>query len=159
MLTKQESDKLWELIEPARTAMLTTWNGDMLAARPMAHANEEFAGTLYYFTDLTSEKIDEIKRYPSVNLSYVDGTDVYVSLSGNAGTTRDPELIEKLWNPYVAAWFPKGKDTPDLGLLTVIPTKGEYWDSEESKMIELFKIAKANITGNEPEFVTNEKIG
>lgn len=160
MLTKDEKYKVWEMIKDARTAMFTSWNGEFLAARPMAHANNEFEGTLYYFTDLTSDKIDELIKFPEVNLSYKEGSDeLYISLSGHVTISRDKALMEKLWNPYVSAWFPDGLQSPNLGLLCVQVEKGEYWDAQENIMVELFRIAKANITNEEPQLGENEKVG
>ncbi len=41
-------------------------------------------------------------------------------------------MIEKLWNPYVAAWFEGGKDDPKVTLLRLDPEHAEIWLDELS---------------------------
>jgi hypothetical protein len=36
-------------------------------------------------------------------------------------------------------------------LVRVAPHAGEYWDSNDSKMVRMFQIAKAAFTGTPPE--------
>jgi len=38
----------------------------------------------------------------------------------------DPAVIERLWNPFVAAWF-EGKDDPKLALLRLDPESAKIW--------------------------------
>ncbi len=160
MLTQKDKDTLWELIEPVRAAMFTTHDGENLYARPMTHVNDEFDGVLYYFTRLNSEKVDELQRNSHVGLTYVDhDKNNHVSLTGTAEITRDQALIDKYWNSFVAAWFPEGKDSPVVTLLKVHVEKAEYWDSPSSKVVQLFHIAKANLTDSFPNMGENKKLG
>ena len=160
MLTETEKNKIWELIKPARVAMLSSWDGTHLNSRPMAQANKKFEGTLYFFTKIQSDKMQELQRYPEVNLAYRDEDESnYISLSGEVALSQDKALIGSLWNPFVAAWFPKGKDSEEVGLLCITVTRGEYWDGEDSMMKKLFEIAKANITQSRPDMGENVKLG
>ena len=36
-------------------------------------------------------------------------------------------MIDRLWNPFVAAWFEKGKDDPKLVLLRFDLESAEVW--------------------------------
>ncbi|BBI60896.1 hypothetical protein HSBAA_22020 [Vreelandella sulfidaeris] len=96
-----------------------------------------------------------------VCLSFSDQEDgVYVSLSGKANLTDNRELIEKYWNPFIAAWFPEGKDDPDVALLEIKVQMGEHWKAKESKTFQLYEIAKANIKKDAtPNMGENEKFG
>ena len=86
-----------------------------------------------------------------VNVSYADpGEDTYVSMSGKARFVDDTALKESLWSPMAKAWFPGGVTDPDLALLAVRAHHAEYWDVDESKMVQLYKMAKAAITGEPP---------
>ena len=40
--------------------------------------------------------------------------------------THDPATIERLWNPFVAAWY-EGKDDPKLTLLRLDAEHAEVW--------------------------------
>jgi Pyridoxamine 5'-phosphate oxidase like len=46
-----------------------------------------------------------------------------------------------------------------IGLLSVDVHKAEYWDGESSTMIQLFEIAKANLTDTLPDMGEHEKLG
>ena len=55
------------------------------------------------------------------------------------------------------AWFPGGATDPDLALLKIEIGHVEYWDSKDSKMVQLLKIATATITGNPPKDMSEHK--
>jgi general stress protein 26 len=160
MLTPQQQNQLWTRIKPIKCGMLTTWNGEFLHARPMQHVNNDFEGELLYFTALHSAKADETKKYDDVCVTYAD-TDksTYVSISGEAELIQDRSLIEKHWNMFVEAWFPEGKDSPEVAMLRIRPYRAEYWDAPASKMVQLFHIAKANLTHSQPNMGQNRKFG
>ena len=44
---------------------------------------------------------------------------------------NDPAVIERLWNPFIAAWY-TGKDDPKLRLLRFDPGVGELWQNSSS---------------------------
>jgi general stress protein 26 len=141
--------KLAKLIKGIRVAMLTTTEADgSLRSRPMHTQEAEFDGPLWFFTWVDSAKVHEIEHDQHVNLAYVNPSDeVYVSVSGRARLVRDQAKVNELWSPIHKAWFPKGVDDPNLGLLRVDVEKAEYWDSPSSKVVQLIGFAKAIVTG------------
>lgn len=144
--------KLWSMIKDIKVAMMTTWDGQRMHSRPMHGYQEEFAGELFFFTHLDSGKTGEVGRYDQLNLAYADTKEnSYVSIAGRGEVVRDQALIDKYWNPHVSAWFPKGKDDPDTGLIKVTAEGAQYWDSTSSGMVYLWEVAKANLTGTEPK--------
>ena len=154
--------KLAKLIKDVRVAMLTTVEADgCLRSRPMATQESEFDGTLWFFTWVDTAKVHEIDRDHHVNLSYANPSDqVYVSVSGMARLVRDQAKAKELWNPLHKAWFPKGLDDPNLGLLRVDVDKAEYWDSPSSAVVQLIGFTKAIATGKSyaEEGTEHEKI-
>jgi general stress protein 26 len=44
----------------------------------------------------------------------------------------DATTIDRLWNPYVAAWFEGGRNDPKLRLLRLDTEKAEIWRNEHS---------------------------
>lgn len=60
------------------------------------------------------------------------GHDLFATIHGTIEIDMDREMIEKLWNPFVAAWFEEGKDDPELALLRFEATRGEIWLNENS---------------------------
>lgn len=151
-MTDDLYDDVWKRVKDIRYAMLTTSDPDgTLTARPMTTVQKEFSGSLWFFTSRSSPPALAVKGNPSVGVQYVDhDDDIYVSLSGDATLDDDRARKEALWSPQVKAWFPKGVDDPDLVMLRVDVHKAEYWDVKESKPVQLFKMARAAVTGHPP---------
>lgn len=154
--------KLHCLIKDINFAMMTTVASDgQLRSRPMATRleDEPFDGTLWFFTHDKDAKVHEILESTHVNLSYAnpDKND-YVSVSGKATLVKDKAKAKELWNPLYKAWFPEGLDDPRLALIRVDVAQAEYWDSPNSKMVQLAGFVKALVTGRPAEGGENEKI-
>ena len=147
-------ETLWNLIKDIKFGMLTHRHANgMLHSHPLTTQNKsaDEGSRLYFFISRKSEMARQLQDDGNVNVSYADpGADSYVSLSGQAAVVEDPAKKEALWSPIVKAWFPGGVTDPDLALLEVRLSHVEYWDVKESKMVQLFKIAKAAITGDAP---------
>ena len=60
-------------------------------------------------------------------------------------------------NPLVGAWFPKGIEDPHVTLIGVTIDSAEYWDSDKSRMMQLFAMAKAAVTGKPPTDIGDHK--
>ena len=85
--------KVAEMVGDARFAMLTTKEKDgTLRSRPMATMQLDSEGNLWFFTSLSSPKIEEAQPDQQVNLSYArtDKYD-YLSISGSAELVHDKE--------------------------------------------------------------------
>ena len=76
------------------------------------------------------------------------GKSIYVSISGKAKLVDNKDKLKELYTPVIKAWFPDGIDDPRLSLLKIDPQESEYWDSSSNRMITLFKVAKATVTGD-----------
>jgi general stress protein 26 len=84
-----------------------------------------------------------------VNVVYADpGKDSYVSVSGNARVVDDMARKEQLWSKMNDAWFPRGPTDPDVALVEVQIIQAHYWDIDDSKIVQLFKMAAAAVTGS-----------
>jgi general stress protein 26 len=160
MAMQNDVEKLAKLIKGIEVAMLTTRDDDgTLRSRPMQTQDRAFDGTLWFFTQASSHKVDEVGREHRVNLSYADPAhNRYVSVSGTANLVRDRAKIDELWSPVLKAWFPKGKDDPEVALLRVEVSQAEYWDAPSSTIVKLAGFAKAVLTGREYRPGDNEKL-
>jgi len=70
-------------------------------------------------------------------------------INGTADLVNDKARMKELWSAVMKAWFPLGLDDPDMTLIKVTPEEVNYWDSNSSKMIVLFNMLKAIVTGKE----------
>ncbi len=152
MTTNDLYADVWKRIKDIRYAMLTTIDSDgTLTSRPMTTPQKEFSGSLWIFTSRSSPPAMAIEASSNVGLQYTDhSSDTYVSLSGDASLEHDRARMEALWSPMVKAWFPQGLDDPELVMIRIDVHKAEYWDVTESKPVQLFKMAKAAVTGQPP---------
>ena len=139
--------------------MLTTIDGGVLRSRPMQTQEFEFDGDLWFFTSSNTHKADEIEKDNRVNVSYAaPSVNTYVSVSGTAEITKDQAKIDELWSEIHRAWFPEGKDSPDLVLLRISVEQAEYWDSPSSTIVQIAGFVKAMVTGERADGGEHEKI-
>lgn len=148
-----------ELLADFSVAMLVTRTaGGDLRSRPMALAQIEPAGTLWFLTERDSEKMDEIARDNRVNIS-MQADSKFVSVSGTVAAVEDRAKIDELWSETFKVWFPRGKDDPDLQLIRFDGTTGEYWDNSGLSGIKyLIEAGKAYLTGKRPDVENDPKV-
>lgn len=142
--------KLRDLIKDVNVAMVVTVGSDgALHSRPMATREIEPDGTLWFFTADDSLKAQEIADEHQVNVVYAEPhQQKYVSVSGTATLVHDSEKIRQLWMPMVKAFFPRGADDPRLALLRIEIEAAEYWDAPGNRMVQLYALARAALTGS-----------
>ena len=140
---------LKEKIKNIKVAMLTSVDTDgSLHTRPMHTQPVKDDNLLWFFTGKNSGKIAEIKEDSHVSLGYADpGSSTYVAVCGRAALVTDKAKIDELWHDMLKAWFPEGKDDPNIALLRVTIESAEYWDSPSSKLVQLVGFGKALVTG------------
>jgi general stress protein 26 len=141
-----ELTRLGELIEDMPVAMMTTQDATgALVSRPMTTLEMDEHGALWFFTDLRSTKLAQLQ---SVNLAFADSNkSSYVSLSGQGHTDTDQVRIQNLWTPFAKPWFPDGPSSPNLALLKFVPNAAELWDAPSSRMVRLFAMVAAVVSG------------
>src|SRR6185312_8156743 len=65
-------DRVWEIIEKVGVCMLTTRSADGLRARALEARPDRDAGLIFFVTDISSGKEDEIRASPEVGLVFID---------------------------------------------------------------------------------------
>jgi general stress protein 26 len=145
-------DKLSDLLQDFDAAMLVTRNAaGQLRSRPMAVANIEAGGAMWFITERHSGKMEEIARDNHVNIAMQSKLN-FVSISGSATPVDDRRKVAELWNESWKVWFPGGKDDPTLILLKVHGDAGEYWDNSGASGVRyLIEAGKAYLSGTKPE--------
>ncbi|MDB5202273.1 MAG: pyridoxamine 5-phosphate oxidase-related FMN-binding protein [Ferruginibacter sp.] len=151
MEQKEQLEKFRDLIEDVRVCMMITKSADgELAARPMSTSKVEEDGSIWFFTNEYSGKVEEINREHEVFLSYASpAKNTYLSFPGKATISNDRAKMEELWNPTMKAWFPEGLEDPKIALINVHPGDAEYWESNSSKVVFAFNVLKSLVTGKQ----------
>jgi general stress protein 26 len=150
---RQESiEKLKGMLEDIDFAMLATIAGGKFRSRPMSTQEMDENGDLWFFTSDDTHKIEEIEADDRVLVAYSKPEDnTFVSVFGRAQIVKDRDKIEELWSPIYKAWFPEGLDDPKICLLKISVEEAEYWDSPNSKLVQLAGFVKALVTGQEAD--------
>jgi general stress protein 26 len=121
--------KLVELIREIRVALLSTVDRDgRFHTRPVQTLQVEDDGTLWFFTDWSSPKVDELHHDVRVSLGYSDpAKNVFVAVSGSGSLFRDTEKAKQLWSIEQHAYYPEGPEDERLAVLRVLIERAEYW--------------------------------
>jgi len=158
MTDNTDLETIRTIINAAKVAVLTTTSHEgELHSRPLAVLDDEFDGTLWFFTADPSPKSEDIALNPEVNVAYADGKG-YLSVAGTASIERDRARIDSLWNPMVEAWFENGKDDASVALLRVDARSAEYWAVDKPGVVRAFEIAKALVTNTRPDLGENRTV-
>ncbi|OAN58859.1 pyridoxamine 5'-phosphate oxidase family protein [Sphingomonas sp. TDK1] len=94
-----------------------------------AQLDEDQVDTIFFFIG----KDNRMAKGGPAMLQFVSkGHDFFACLAGNARIDNDFGMIDKLWNNQVEAWFPGGKQDPNLALLRVDIDDAEMWETDMS---------------------------
>lgn len=152
--------KLAELIREVDIAMLTTVAPTgHLVSRPLGTQRVEFDGDLWFAVGCDSGKVAEIAANPHVNVAYAaPARDVYVSVAGRASVVRDRAKVDEFWAPSMQAFFPGGKDDPNLCLIRVEADSAEYWDGHGKVLGRVLHLMLSAVTDEPASLAENERI-
>ncbi|MFI5243341.1 MAG: pyridoxamine 5'-phosphate oxidase family protein [Gemmatimonadales bacterium] len=161
-------EELYSLVEGIDIAMLTNRGYDgTLTSRPMSTQPKRPRVDFWFVTSTETHKVDEIEAQPEVNLAYYNNKSrEWVSVSGTARIVTDRELIRTLYKPDWKAWFGDeggarngGPNDPRLALIEVEAHEATYLKSNQPRAVQLFKVAKAMITGEPPKVGDMRHVG
>jgi general stress protein 26 len=93
-----------------------------------AQIQEGDHGPIWFFTSKNTEIAKKLKaERPALATFASKSHDLFATIHGSLSLDRDRDVIDRLWNPFIAAWFEKGKDDPKLALLRFDPERAEVW--------------------------------
>ena len=138
--------------------MFTTRRPDgRLVSRPMATQARAAGADLWFVTDASAYKLDELEQDAQVNLAYYNQKSrEYVSISGTARVSNDRAKIAELYRPDWKAWFggdSKEAGTPDDPRITLIGVDVEsavYLEVDKPRPVVFYEVVKGILTGSPP---------
>jgi general stress protein 26 len=148
--------KFWKAIKSDRTLMLGLSGVDDGLGQPMTAQLDKDAdkGPIYIFTAKDTDFVRSMGQQHRATAHFASkGHDLFAAIEGEVFLHNDPATIERLWNPYVAAWFEGGKDDPKLQLLRFEPRDAQIWLNENS----LFAGVKL-LLGRDPKTEFQDKV-
>lgn len=117
-----------DLISRNRYAKLITFGQDGAPrARIMTNLPMGKDMAIWFATGLSTSKIQEIKKNPTVSVFVDDPNDqTNASIIGKAEIVTDDRLRKKFWQEPFGFFFPGGPSDPDYCLIKITPKKVEY---------------------------------
>jgi general stress protein 26 len=128
--------KFWKHLKSDMTLMLGLVGVEDGHAQPMTAQMDDDLGDkspIWFFTAKDNGIVKAMKKGHRANAHFASkGHDLFACVHGNLVLDDDPLTINKLWNPFVAAWFKGGKTDPKLQLIRLDPDHAEIWLNENS---------------------------
>ena len=135
MPTPQElEDKLWKALKSDRTLMLGLDGVEDGHSRPMTAQAENDRAPIWFFTGDDNAFVRHLEQAGGARAIAAfssKGHDLFASISGTIRVDTDRAVVDRLWNPFIAAWF-EGKDDPKLRLLRLDAETAEVWLNENN---------------------------
>lgn len=134
MQTRQgDADKLrhefWEAMADSPFVFLQL-DSDRDGAVPMTAQLDEDANSAIWF--FTSRNHHLAKMGPATATFAGKEHDIFARFKGNLVPETSKEQLDRHWSNSVEAWFPGGKDDPDLLMLRMDLGDAEIWDADMS---------------------------
>ena len=143
----QDRERLRAWIVDAAVTMLTTIDCEKRpATRPMLPLLLDDDSRIHFLTQHSSAKVAQVHTCPDVCIAMACSGGVYLSLTGKAKVSRDPQLLDQLWRSSYRAWFPDGRHDPEIAVLSVTLDCADVWEAPTSPVTRLFGAARALIT-------------
>ncbi|MGR3758398.1 MAG: pyridoxamine 5'-phosphate oxidase family protein [Tranquillimonas sp.] len=128
--------KLWTEMQSQMTVMLQLAGSDAVDPRPMTAIPDEKGeehGPLWFFTATDTSLSRALSGpVPAVATFTAKGQDLFATIRGTLTRSDDRQVIDRLWNPFVAAWYPEGREDPTLTLLRMDLHEAEIWETGSS---------------------------
>ena len=128
-------EKFWKSLKSDMTMFFGLAEGGDGHARPMTAQLDEdgfqgdlYQGPIWFFTSRSGELYQQIGSGGRAMAHFASkGHDIWATVHGNLSQSTDRDVIDRLWNRFVAAWYEGGKDDPDIALIRLDPENAEIW--------------------------------
>jgi general stress protein 26 len=150
LIAEEAVAKLQTLIEGSNTCMFATNLTEApFHVSPMRVQETDYEGRLWFFSEADSTRNAQITADPRVQLIFTNTPEMeFLTVYGTATISTDKDLIDRLWNGIVEAWF-DGKGDPNISIICVQPSAAHSWDTEDGKLITMAKILTRAATGSD----------
>ena len=152
---RELEEKFWKALEDDRTVMLGIDGQEDGHARPMTALSEERRSPIWFFTSADNLLVKQLGEGGGGAIAGFasKGHDLFASIRGSLRVDTDRAVVERLWNPFIAAWF-EGKDDPKIRLLRLDAEDAEVWVDANS-MVAGVKM----LLGMDPKKDYRDKVG
>lgn len=123
----------WKALKSDMTVMLGIVGAEESHTRPMTAQIEEEGGPIWFFTARDTSIAEGVGRGKRAIMTFAAKRHaLFAAVHGNLVVDNDRATIDRLWNPFIAAWYEKGEDDPNLTLLRFDPEAAQIWENGSS---------------------------
>ena len=129
------AQRFWKALRSDRIVMLGLPGVEGGHSHPMTAlvGTDSGPGLVWFFSSRDTDFVRQLGSGGHAVAHFAaKGHDLFASLDGILVPFNDRDMIERLWNPYVASWFEQGKADPTLQLLRFEPRRLQVWLNEGS---------------------------
>jgi general stress protein 26 len=172
---KDKVEDLSDFVSACKFGMMTTRDGSSgaLVSRCMAlaakvittiqltyrscliHLQENGGIDLIFHTNTESGKTSDIDSDPHTNISFLNSSGEWASVSGTSSIVTDREYVHKYYSPALKAWLGDlgdgkhdgGPDDPRIGVIRVKAVTATYAVVRKSAIARGVEIAQGIVTG------------
>ncbi len=120
-------DKFWKKLADSPFVMLEI-DGDHDSAAPMTAQLDKDANHAIWF--FTGRNKGYARMGPAVANFASKGHDLFARFDGTLVEETSRERLDAMWSQMIEAWFPGGKDDPNLLMLRMELGNAKIWDSD-----------------------------
>ena len=147
-------DRLWKELDEARIVMLGLVGGEPHHMQPMAAFGDREQGSIWFYTKTTTDLVrDAGGGHDAMVCMMSKDKEFQACIHGELTRSHDQGKIDAYWSSYVSAWYPNGKDDPELTLMRLDALDARVWVSQGGLAYPL-KIAAANLLHKTPDVGT-----
>lgn len=154
----QKIEDLSAFISNCKFGMMTTRDAKTgnLMSRCMALAAKESGGIdLLFYTNTESNKTNELNADPHVNISFLNSSGEWASISGVSDIVTDRSLVQQHYSPQLKAWLGDlgdgvhdgSENDPRIGVIRVKTATATYSIASKNVIGRVVGIAQGAVTG------------
>mgnify|MGYP000005465270 FL=1 len=141
----------WDKLDKHQTVMLGSPDAAQ-SMQPMIANGAREENSIWFYTNRKTELAQAALKGGNTHLAMIDrDSGYYACVEGHLQVVHSESHIKRFWSAVASAWFPDGKADNDLTMLKFTPKTAEIWAGPGSAVKFGWEIARANISGDEPD--------
>lgn len=125
--TRKLKQKFWTTLADSPFVFLQLDRGPHAAVPMTAQLDKDADRAIWFFTSRTGPFA---AGGPATATLAGKGHDLFARFTGTLSEETDARRIDEEWSPAIEAWFPGGRDNPDLLLLRMDLGQAEIWNAD-----------------------------
>lgn len=152
-LSRQElQERLYDAIPDGTTGMLGL-SESRSHFQPMTAYLDRDSDVIWVYSSKDTDLVREAAGGRHAMFTFhAEKKGLWACVGGELTETYDRTRLEKDWSPILAAWYPDGKDDPNLAMLRFDLHDAEIWIERKGPLKFLWETAKANVTRDLPDW-------